>query len=128
MNLLYPWKNVAMFKKKFAICSLFMWHGGAIQCKVTGSRQYSCDISQGGLEIPCQLIFTGDPKCIQKVKKAMSSAGVKSKVTAMKSTKEVVCSKDEDLIVKKEPAKRVKVNDNGEQAGANANLVLVTLC
>jgi len=74
-------------RKISAICSLFMRHGGAIQCKVTGSRQYSRDISQGGLEIPCQLIFTGDPKYQQKVKKAMSSAGAKSEVTAMKSTK-----------------------------------------
>ena len=74
-----------------AICSLFMRCGGMIHCKVTGSRQYSHDISQGGLEFPCLLIFTGDPKYIQKVKKAMSSASAaaKSKVATSESSKEV---------------------------------------
>ena len=35
-----------------------MRHGGTINCSVDGSRQYSSDIPQGGLEIPCILTFT----------------------------------------------------------------------
>jgi len=57
-------------RKISAICSLFIRRGGMIQCKVTGSRQYLSDILQGGLEIPCLLIFTGDSKYIEKVKES----------------------------------------------------------
>jgi len=63
------------------------------------------------LEIPCKLVFTGDPKYIQKVKKAMSFAGEKSKLEGKPSKEAAPQSKDEDIIVKKEPAAmRVKVN------------------
>ena len=102
-------------RKISAICSLFMRRGGTIHCKVTGSKQYSRDISQGGLEIPCLLIFTGDPKYIQKVTKATSSASAaaKSKVATSKSTKDVGGKdevKNEDVIVENKPAKRAKLN------------------
>ena len=69
-----------MPRKISAICSLFLRHGGRIQCEVTGTRQYSRDIPQGGLEIPCQYIFEGD---VHKVKKSII---VNEK--AVKSTKE----------------------------------------
>ena len=60
-------------RKISAICSLFMRQNGTIHCKVTGSRRYSSDITQGGLEIPCQLIFEGDKKSVGKVETFMSS-------------------------------------------------------
>ena len=40
-----------------AICSIFIRRGGALVCVVTGARQYSMDLPQGGLEIPCRYIF-----------------------------------------------------------------------
>ena len=49
------------------LCSLFLRHG-CIDCRVTGNRRYSRDLPQGGLEIPCSLIFHGDPLKIEKVK------------------------------------------------------------
>ena len=39
------------------VCSIFICCGGAIVCVVTGPRQYTCDLPQGGLEIPCRYIF-----------------------------------------------------------------------
>ncbi len=36
--------------------------------QLTGPRQYSADLSQGGLEILCSLIFMGDDKEIQKIR------------------------------------------------------------
>ena len=39
------------------VCSIFIRRGGCIMCVVTGSRQYSADLPQGGLEIPCCYIF-----------------------------------------------------------------------
>ena len=42
------------------------WHRGSlflqrevatIECTVTGRRKYSADLAQGGLEVPCSLLF-----------------------------------------------------------------------
>jgi len=50
--------------------------GVMIQCKVTDNRQYLYDVSQGGLEIPCLLIFAVIPN-----EEAMSSASAAAKIT-----------------------------------------------
>ena len=44
-------------RKILALCSIFIRRGGKITCQVTGSRRYSSDLPQGGLEIPCKLTF-----------------------------------------------------------------------
>lgn len=41
-------------------CSLFIRRGGSITCQVIGTRCYSRDLPQGGVEIPCTYTFTGD--------------------------------------------------------------------
>ena len=33
-----------------------------------GGSQYSHDLPQGGLEVPCQLTFKGDEKLVDKLK------------------------------------------------------------
>ena len=38
-------------------------------CQITGHRQFSADLPQGGLEVPCSLTFMGDEKEIKKVKR-----------------------------------------------------------
>ena len=38
-------------------------------CTVVGIKRYSSDLVQGGLEIPCSLVFTGKAKEIAKMKK-----------------------------------------------------------
>ncbi len=42
-------------RKQSAVCSLFMRRHGTITCGVNGSRRYSSDLPQGGLEVPCIL-------------------------------------------------------------------------
>ena len=42
------------------VCSIFKRKGGSILCLTTGSRRFSSDLPQGGLEIPCILIFKGN--------------------------------------------------------------------
>ena len=42
-------------------------------CKVTGSRRYSRDLPQGGLEVLCTLKFQGSTKDIDKVKKLLEA-------------------------------------------------------
>ena len=49
-------------RKLSKVWSLFLRRGGSIRSTVTGHRRYSSDLLQGGLEIPCILLFTGDVK------------------------------------------------------------------
>ena len=60
-------------QKLTRVCSLFLRRGGTIDCSVSGHRKYSADLPQGGLEIPCSLIFKGTPKEILKLKKMWKS-------------------------------------------------------
>jgi len=45
-------------RKISAICSIFIRRAGSITCVGNGTRHYSSDLPQGGLEIPCVLKFT----------------------------------------------------------------------
>lgn len=58
-------------KKISSVCLLLIRRGGTISCRVTGNRRYSRDLAQGGLEIPCVLIITGDECLISKVMKLL---------------------------------------------------------
>ena len=51
------------------MCAVFMRNGGSIKCTVTVNRRYSCDLPQGGMEIPCLLRFFGQDKWLKKVSK-----------------------------------------------------------
>ena len=57
-----------------AVCNLFLRRGGTIVCHVNGTKRYSADLVQGGLEIPCKLVFTGDGKDVAKVTKLLKCA------------------------------------------------------
>ena len=56
-------------RKLSRVCSLFLRRGGTIDCTVTGWRRYSADLPEGGLEVPCSLLFKATPKEIQKLNK-----------------------------------------------------------
>ena len=55
-------------RKISCICSLFLRRGGSITCQITGHRRHSSDLPQGGLEVPCLLIFVGNKADIVKIK------------------------------------------------------------
>ena len=56
-------------RKISALCTLFLRQSGSITCPVTGSRQYSRDLSQGGLEVPCILTFSCASKDVNRLEK-----------------------------------------------------------
>ncbi len=59
---------VGHLPRKFAaVFSLFLRRGGTILCRVNGSRRYSVDLPQGGLEVPCILVFSGEQSLIKKL-------------------------------------------------------------
>ncbi len=37
------------------LCSIFVWRGGSIVGTITGKRKHSCDLPQGGVELPLYL-------------------------------------------------------------------------
>ena len=53
---------------------MFIRSGGSITCIVTGSRHYSVDLPQGGLEVPCRLQFKGNEKAINTTKPLLQNA------------------------------------------------------
>ena len=64
---------------------LFLRHGGLITCKITDPRKkYSRDLEQGGLEIPCLLLFWGERDVLAKVEKLLSLS--EKKILVKKST------------------------------------------
>ena len=50
----YHWSHPSYH---FMCVHIILRHGGGIQCTVPGSRKYSHDLLQGGLELPCTYRF-----------------------------------------------------------------------
>ena len=72
------------------ICNLFLRHSGIMLCKVTGPRQYSSDLVQGGLEVPCKYEFYLEDKCpddttFKKVKGLIEKASYTAKSIAIEA-------------------------------------------
>lgn len=57
---------------------MFLKRGGSIDCRVTGSRHFSEDLPQVGLEIPCVLMLRGAHRDIEKVKMLLTRAFLSS--------------------------------------------------
>ena len=74
-------------KRISSVCSLFLRRGGLIWCTVSGSRRYSSDLEQGGLEIPCTITFDiGSNDSLEKkaeklVKSALTTSSAKPNST-----------------------------------------------
>lgn len=55
-------------RKIARVCSLLLRRGDTIRCTARGKRQYSRDLPQGGVEVPCSLHFQGTPRETHKLK------------------------------------------------------------
>ena len=88
-------------KKISSTCSIFLRKGGTITCRVNGTRRYSRDFIQGGLEIPFVLIFEIDnDSFICKIQKIFSH-----------------CQKQEEEM--EVPAKRIKLENKENERNEN---------
>ena len=81
-------------RKISAICSIFIRRGGSILCIVKGSRRYSSDLPQGGLEIPCTLEFVSHDK-----NEATKAEWLLESALGVKSSKVLKEIKENDLRV-----------------------------
>ena len=57
--------------KKLSVLSSVFLRSGSIECQVTGSKKFSCNFPQGGLEIPCKYRFRRRSIKIKKVRDVM---------------------------------------------------------
>ena len=63
--------HLPKFMSKLA--HIFVKHAGKIRCEITGSKRYSSDIEQGGLEIPAKIIFqNSNERIIEEMKKKLA--------------------------------------------------------
>ena len=84
-------------RKMSALCSLFLRKGGTITCSITGPRQYSADLVQGGMEVPCIYYFRGEDADVGKVEKLLQLSNAP------------ISNEHHDIESEQEP-KRVKVD------------------
>ena len=60
--------HLPKFMSKLA--HFFVKHDGEIRSEITGSKRYSSDLEQGGLEIPAKIIFqNSNERIIEEMKK-----------------------------------------------------------
>ena len=84
-----------------SLCSFFTKRKDTIICQVTGKRRRSLDFPQGGLEVPCTLIFSGNSAEIKKVKMLLDKAPAASieppsKKAKADETADVISSSEDD--------------------------------
>ena len=51
------------------ICTIFIRKHGTITCTITGTRRFSSDLPQGGLELPCEYTFSGSEDIVRTTRK-----------------------------------------------------------
>ena len=64
------------------VCSMFLRRGSSMACRITGGRQHSKDLPQGGLEVPCIYVFTGPSDIVDKTQQRLAEL----KIQAVKQT------------------------------------------
>ena len=49
----------------------FITRGGTVKCTVTGGRQHSHDVPQGGLDVPCSVTCVGTVALVKKLRRLL---------------------------------------------------------
>ena len=69
------------------ICYIFLLHSGSIICRVTGPRQYSQDLEQGGVDVPCEYRFFSKDERVKVTRKLLELASIPTKdIAGMEAT------------------------------------------
>ena len=109
--------TVGHFSRKIStVCNLFIRQGGTITYMITGNRQYSADLPQGALEIPCQCVFNGNNKVVHKAQKMLQQFTADSTAATAAKTEVTAEVKLEPQLAGLEPTTvyNVKVNPSEE--------------
>ena len=116
-------------------CNLFLRKGGTISCVVTGHRQYSSDLPQGGLEVPCQMLFKGTyyendqqdeiiiAKCTNQCKSSASSGTSSAKI----ATGDKINSGNNDVSTETSPTLATACTEDKIRAKVNPEVLAVSI-
>ena len=87
-------------RRDACVASLFIRNGGSVLCRITGTRQYSGDIPQGGLEVPCVYTFTGINNLVSKSVQRLDELNIQVQLATRENfdsdLQSNVCAPDED--------------------------------
>lgn len=116
-------------KKISSMCSLFLRMGGTISCIVTGPKQYSADLIQGGLEIPCHLM-SASKELVDKAKNLLALCEQKNNKTETSEAASLNTTKSEEsdslintqLAINGNPAKKIKLDDVNNSHTSNGDV------
>jgi len=95
-----------------SVCFLFLGRNSTLTCQVTGARHYSINLPQGGLEIPCKLIFYGESRLIVKVQNLLQEALTSGLLTS--------CNMDSERQKKKSSLQQPKKKRRIEQGDSKS--------
>ena len=93
---------------------MFIRRKGTILCRVSGSKQYSRDLPQGGLEIPCVLLFSGTDGDVVKVKRVLEKSAYDSEPKKASGLKEETNDENPNM----EKRRRIDLEDCWVKCGA----------
>ena len=109
-----------------SVCSIFIRRGGIISCMVNGSRRYSADLPQGGLEIPCILTFrTTNAEPRDKSKKLIEASFVMNNKILEKQNEKVKVEPPDPVASSSQSVHRtdIKVEETSISGNSDYNLV-----
>ena len=98
-----------------AMCYAFLGKSGcSITCKVTEHRRYSHDLPQGGMEVPCHLIFHGEEVDVKKIRTLIVSLNTAQLITNIKIVDGYSKKETAELtkgVINEDPATPIKIKD-----------------
>ena len=101
-------------RKISTMCSMFLRKGGLMKCTITGSKRYSSDLTQGGMEVPCKLTFFGEEQNVRKLRGLLPSDSAVCTTIDLTDSEQ----KDADVPCDKAP-KRMKLEDDHEETAGS---------
>ena len=99
-------------KQYLRFASYFLEENSTLTCQVTGARHYSINLPQGGLEIPCKLIFYGESRLIVEVQNLLQEALTSGLLTS--------CNMDSERQKKKSSLQQPKKKRRIEQGDSKS--------
>ena len=109
-----------------SVCLIFIHRGGIILCMVNGSRRYSADLPQGGLEIPCILTFRTTNAELRDKSKKLIEASLAMNIKILEKQNEKVKVEPPDPVASSSQSVRgtdIKVEEASISGNSDYNLV-----
>lgn len=99
------------------LCSAFLRRGGTIKCIVNGHRKYSEDLPQGGLEVPCQLLFSIESELIckkteQLIRSSLALSGVEYPENQINNGGKHLANKSKGIIKQETMVEKIRTDDD----------------